>query len=157
MQLDIDGDYPITFLTNSAVECARISSTGIMITGTGSSRVNLWSTNADAGSRNWTITTNYDAWGGLSIRQSNAINGNPYGATGTSKIQISAAGYFGIGVTPVKPLQVSGIIRTDNDVEITAAAKGVIFLDASTGHYWRLTINQAGTGALVTTDIGALP
>jgi len=55
--------------------------------------------------------------------------------------------------TPGKPLDINGIIRTNDDISISDSSKGLVLKDAnSTPQYWRLTVSTSGS--LVITNLG---
>jgi hypothetical protein len=58
---------------------------------------------------------------------------------------------FGVNNSAKAKLTVNG------NLAYQAATNGPALLDASTGHWWKVTVAQNGTGALVTTDVGATP
>jgi hypothetical protein len=76
--------------------------------------------------------------------------------TGSYWIQVSdktdLSAHYNLSLQPL-----GGNVRAGGDVLATTATKGYCLLDASTGHYWRVTVKQDGTGGLVTTDVGATP
>ena len=70
---------------------------GLRINNVQAATLFLYSSNANAASRNWGLFTNYNAYGDFTITQSNAINGDlTNGANGTSRFYISNAGNVGI-------------------------------------------------------------
>ncbi|HSB12229.1 MAG TPA: hypothetical protein VLM38_22270 [Blastocatellia bacterium] len=82
---------------------------GIRVTGSAVSRLDLWSTNPNAGSRNWTFRPDNYVYGDFGLFQSNARLGDPFGGTGTNRLYIKNDGKVGIGTTaPTAMLHVIG-------------------------------------------------
>jgi outer membrane protein assembly factor BamB len=105
-----------------AVESAVINSPVAYISTVGSGGgFGIYNTNADTGSRNWSIASNYNVFGDFAIAQSAARAGNPLASTANVKLYISAAGKVGIGtLTPGSPLAVAGLpIYANNAAAIT--------------------------------------
>ena len=71
---------------------------GLRINNVQAATLFLYSSNANAASRNWGLFTNSEVYGDFDIRQSNAINGDlTSGANSTSKFYIKNDGSVGIG------------------------------------------------------------
>jgi hypothetical protein len=135
------GAIPVAVTTDhqfTASTATNIAGAGIQVTGTTNVRYDLWSSSADAASRNWCIVSNHDEYGDLHIRTSNANGGNPYGATGTARFVF-------------KP---DGDMQTSSDLSFLVTAKGPVLKD-SNGHYWREGVTTGG--AVTTTDLGTTP
>jgi hypothetical protein len=81
-----------TLTTNSAFTARKITVQGDI-----SSRYYFYTDDSNPGNRNWIIATGHSAYGDFVIRQSNAILGDPWGGTGTSRLYIKETGQVAIG------------------------------------------------------------
>ena len=73
---------------------------GLRINNVQAATLFLYSSNANAASRNWGLFTNSEVYGDFDIRQSNAINGDlTNGANSTSRFYIKNNGNVGIGTS----------------------------------------------------------
>ena len=147
---------------------------GLRINNTGASTLLLYSSNANAASRNWGLFTNYNIFGDFSIVQSNAINGDlTNGANGTSRFYIKNDGNVGIGTsTPANKLFVvaSGTATTNGNnsglfvshLTTGATTDGVgIGSNGGSSYKWiqtydgALSLNPAGNNVLIGTTNNA--
>jgi hypothetical protein len=97
---------------------------GLRINNVGGATLFLYSSNANANSRNWGLYTNSEVYGDFDIRQSNAINGDmTAGANGTSRLYIRNNGNVGIGTTTDSgyKLDVNGTTIFRNTSIVTSA------------------------------------
>ncbi|HEU4391519.1 MAG TPA: hypothetical protein VFV34_27260 [Blastocatellia bacterium] len=91
---------------------------GIRVTGAAVARLDLWSTNPNAGTRNWVLRPDTVVFGDFSILQSNARLGDPFPA-GTSRLYIKNDGSIGVGTTaPMALLHVAGTARVTSDLTV---------------------------------------
>jgi hypothetical protein len=126
---------------------------GLRINNVQAATLFLYSSNANAASRNWGLFTNYNAFGDFAIAQSNAINGDlTNGANGTSRFYISNGGNIGIGTTTDAgyKLDVNGTGRFSGNLtalSITTSAYSYLYGLRISGNDVGNTIYQA-TGSL---------
>jgi len=104
--LDVSGTGRFTgqLITNSTSFPLDVYGTtnnyGLRINNIQAATLFLYSSNANAASRNWGLYTNSEVYGDFDIRQSNAINGDlTSGANGTSRFYIKNDGNVGIGTS----------------------------------------------------------
>ena len=114
---------------------------GLRINNVQAATLFLYSSNANAASRNWGLYTNSAVYGDFDIRQSNAINGDmTVGSNSTSRFYIKNDGNVGIGNTsPAFKLSVLG--TSDNQLVLDGASGGL------TSQYFK--VNGTYSGQLV--------
>lgn len=91
----VDGNVSIgtTILTRTLLLSAATNAGGL------GPNIGLYSTHTHADSRNWVIANTWDNVGDLTFRVSNAKDGDPMGATGTSRFVMLRNGNIGFNIT----------------------------------------------------------
>ena len=128
--------------------------TGLRITDPGTSNqagLRIYSTHANAGSRNWWIGISQAAYGDFGILQSNAKDGDPR-VSGSSRFYIDPNGNVGIGTTsPQSKLDINGGVAIGSYAGVNAAPSNGLIVSGNVGAGLnnpgandRLTIKSAG-------------
>jgi hypothetical protein len=98
--LDVNGNGKFTSSSFPLDIYGTTNNYGLRINNVQAATLFLYSSNANAASRNWGLFTNSEVYGDFDIRQSNAINGDlTNGANSTSRLYIKNDGNVGIGTS----------------------------------------------------------
>lgn len=135
------GDAIIGAVDDTGTNALTISSTGMSYGGADTnSLVNLGITGGAKASNLGMTRNSFDLSLGTTLVRVNGQSDGDLLLLSTNQVKLSATDY----------------IEADNDIVMTSTSKGLVLKDnAGTPHYWRVTINSAGT--LVTTDLGTSP